>query len=181
MLKRSVAIALCLAMATAAQAQDGSEPVGQRTVENAQKFLSDFYRGPGFEARFDKPIPYSIGVVVRAESPNRCETVFVTNKARKYEYVAGETEQPVGDPAAEYSHLAKWSELKISVQQEQKLNPYDKSEKWDTGRYMIYVSPRGTGPQGFVLHHPSEDDAKRAANAIQFLIDECGFKSETGF
>jgi hypothetical protein len=185
----------CITLITgvSATAQDGSEASSPRTIEGAQKFLSQIYAQGGTEGTLQV---YQQGSEVRTErtdggsvkilrgairgvgSVDRCQSTVTYAGLSHKRYSVRDPQTPFGSPDAELVRTIDWGKATAVVVQKDWLSD-GQANALDTGWHQIVVQMRDDN--GLAFLHRSEEEAKRAAFAMEFLRDECGLKSDTGF
>lgn len=189
--------ALLVTIAAPAAAQDGSEVAEKRTVERAQQFLVEFYNSLGDSTNLivgawlvegtwqlgSKPAKYSASATVestatsiRADEP--CKLSVSATDIRRYSPWAFERGEALADMPSKISANIDWKKIRsVSVRRNQRLirgdavfAPKD-MDGW-------YIDLDGSSVS---LLHTNEANARRAANAMEFLREQCGFRTETGF
>lgn len=172
---RHLTLALALLAAPAA-AQDGSEGAEKRTVGGAQKFLSEVYNRGGHRIGFGISAGPAAGKLYRIQNSNQCLTVFVMTNAQEQYFIEGQGSKSLSPPEKEHALTVRWGDItKVVVEPNWRFDA--KGSIRNTSAFDIVA----VGTTGFRLTHPSEDEAKRLAFAMQFLKEECGLKTETGF
>lgn len=192
---RHLTLVLALLAAPAA-AQDGSEPAKRRSLEDAQSFLAEFYRSLGRTVEVSdgawmrngswelgpKPSGYTdsatVDATLRDVTPSgRCTTKITVEGLRKYSPYAYERGDVLPTPATVQTTI-DWSGVtSVKVSRQKKLKRTNPPEETELSGWYVDVN----GPSGLSFLHGDEEAAKRAAFAMQFLKEQCGFKTETGF
>lgn len=196
-------IALCLAcligaVSTSAWAQDGSEVAEKRTVEGAQQFLDEYYSklagqiqvyawvyrisGP-WELKGRVPPSSSAAKAIEADlvslnKSDRCKSkIIVKNAMLAQDYIA-QRREPLPEASGTYSEIIDWSDIgPVTVSERTKTYRYDPTGE----RHAVgwWISFKG-GPVT-TFYHPDEESARRAGLAMEFLREQCGVKTKTGF
>lgn len=189
---RTLPLALAaLAVAAPATAQDGSEVAERRTVEGAQKFVGDFYTarrdqtvstyahlvGGQWEVQQGKVLPEDTWIhakLVGMARSDKCSTSLQIGEPRKY--TVGYFGTPPLEPNAPKMLTATidWSQVSSIAIYEQR--------EFKKGLGVTNVG-WVVGPSGSNISflHADQESAKRVAFAMEFLRENCGVKSDTGF
>lgn len=192
-MRTALFLAATLAAATPAAAQDGSEASGQRTVEGAQQFLLDFYSNGGARIEaggYQSSSGWSWtnsagstsvlieGKVDSLRSLERCKSAVVISTIIKKRFRASDPTIPIFPQASTLTLQIDWAKVTKVKSDPGWLFEEGGSVEVPSGwhRAMIYWP----GGSAFFMHL-DEADAERAAFAMQFLKDNCGFKTDTGF
>lgn len=186
----TLAALAALAQTAPAAAQDGSETSEKRTVEGAQKFLVEFYATQPNQTVYSGARPIASGwEFVGASDPGRvgveatlveihmlesCKTALTFRDLRKY--TAGyPVPQTLPNAPATIAGTIDWSRVtSVTVLPRREYNPVTKAVE----QMGWQVSSSGSG---FLFYHPTEEMANRVAFAMNFLREQCGFKTDTGF
>ena len=189
-----------LALATPAAAQDGSEASSERTVEGAQRFLSEYYSSfqnqiQVLDTAWDVNGNWKMGAeppsfaghtfieaeLARLSSTERCKMIAEVAEPRAYSAWALERGRPLSNAPRILNGIVDFSQTTtITVEPQTKMLKVPLGQKVQRGwRVSIRSKDRGAGELVFV--HQDEESAKRAAFAMNFLREQCGFKSDTGF
>lgn len=197
---RALPLALAALTLTApAVAQDGSETAEKRTVEGAQKFLSEYYsqtsarlKSGGYTLNGHwsiEKLPGSThemaeGTIVKFEPVDRCKSKFIMSPAIKYRWRASDPRVPITADSGRLVVDVDWSKItRLEVKDDwyfEEGGPNSVS----TGSTMILIWMKKAtegGDASFFPIHATKEEAERAAFAMQFLKEQCGFKTETGF
>lgn len=185
MILRTFLAAAALAIATPAAAQDGSETAEKRTVEGAQKFLTDFYSKMSATAWFaifhrgaewvpmtagERPgftFAFLEGSIVELRPATQCRTEVRYTRLRTKRFFRGIASVPLDEPSGGLTTAIDWavvSKVRVLADNQDGTNVWI---DWKEG--------------GVRFNHMDESDAKRAAFAMDFLREQCAAKSDTGF
>jgi hypothetical protein len=184
-----------LAIAAPAAAQDGSETATQRTVEGAQSFLGGLYARGGAQAAVgiwhsggdwirgwaEKP-GYKWaslrGDVVGLEPESRCKNrlIFANPKLDSHQMQSPNTPFTLaGNRVEEIVHWDRIASVKLA--EEERGDGQGNRVKAGWWRINLLYYDRNS----VRFYHLSEEDAQRAAAAIEFLRLNCGQNSDSGF
>jgi hypothetical protein len=188
---RIIALA-AFALAAPATAQDGSETAEKRTVEGAQQFLAEFYeRGvgraetagyeSGSEWRWQEAPGFTFqlidGVVDSLRPVGRCKSVITISSAIKKKWRSSDAIVSIAGGRPIELEI-DWSSLSSVKVRPDWLYEEGGSGQVPSGLHEVSFGWKG----GWVfLRHADKADAERVGFVIQFLKEECGFKTETGF
>lgn len=187
-----------LILAAPAIAQDGSEPTEKRTVEGAQKFLAEYYSELagriqiygwvyGISGHWEMlgrvPPSFSSAKAIEADlvsltESDRCKsTIVVKNAMLAQDYIA-QRREPLPGRSETYTDIIDWSEIgPVTVEERMKTYRYDLSGAKHAVGWRIGFK----GAPVTTFYHPDEESARRAGLAMEFLREQCGFKTKTGF
>lgn len=201
MAARSLAALVLLGLAASASAQDGSEATSERTVEGAQQFLTEFYAQADAKAKSGgyvrdghwsvEKTPGSIhqmieGPVVGVATTGRCKSTVTVHPAIEWRWRRSDASTPVAADSGRLSLGIDWSAIQKVVVEDDWLFEDGGPASVKTGytSVILWVKAPGQAPGQALttmLIHPTREGADRAAFAMQFLAEHCGFKSDTGF
>ena len=187
-----------LLSSSAALAQDGSEQTGTRTVEDAQQFLDKYYRSLGYgrvnlmawpdgnglrlgkEPSREAGGTYVSGDMSDMSSVARCESNIVVSNLFTYTPFLFERGDPVSTDGTKFVRVIDWSTVtKVTVRPRTGLTRVPLERDVKDGSFIVVID--GPARDGVSFRHGSEESANRAANAMEYLREQCGFNTDTGF
>lgn len=199
-MRNQITFACALAlMAAPAAAQDGSEASGARTVEGAQKFLAEYTTTHATEAIIttfatssggwrvhyndvekDGAIKFAIAGFGPVSTTDRCVSTVGFYNLRNRGKLVGQFYGEAFAPGERISQKLDWSKASnVQTGAFRLIEPSSNSQVATGEHYVSFIVQGWMGD--LVLLYPSQEDAQRVAFAIRFLVDQCGFKTETGF
>lgn len=189
---RALPLALAaLTLAAPAAAQDGSEGMGKRTVEGAQQFLAEFYGQNRFEALANGK--YANGFVHPDEggkshmsvrgplesivNTGRCKTRITIFPAMKRRFGDLEPKVMITENSGRISTELDWSKVTKQFLENDWIFGQGGAVQ-ENGRVNVHLWING---QDISFVHDTKEAAERANFAMQFLAEQCGLQSDTGF
>lgn len=199
---RILAFALAaLTLATPAAAQDGSEMAGARTVESAQRFLSETFGAGRFPVwmhlksvegiyrpqmhQFRTPEGFiGSGVTQSWIATDQCNSVLTVSGARPVYDDPDFQKVAYDSPPQVIAFQFQWDRVSHAVAHET-ASPVlvRQTEDPPVQRSMFAMQVSGD-PEATMLpifYFPTSDLAKRVAFAMEYLREQCAPKSDTGF